>query len=140
MSTEGGTKAVVAALLANTGIAVTKFLAFALTYPGSFVPGPSTVLHGVRGDFGAQILVSLAVGLLSFGLLELIPIPPLDGFGILYNAMNRPGQGLQWMRLWFEDKNIGVLVLLILCLFPLGSPFLLQILNALGLVFVRVWG
>ena len=29
MSTEGGTKAVVAALLANTGIAVTKFVAFA---------------------------------------------------------------------------------------------------------------
>ncbi|MBC7632025.1 cation diffusion facilitator family transporter [Aeromicrobium sp.] len=31
MSTEGGTKAVVAALLANTGIAVTKFIAFLLT-------------------------------------------------------------------------------------------------------------
>ena len=31
MSTEGGTKAVVAALTANTGIAITKFAAFALT-------------------------------------------------------------------------------------------------------------
>ena len=31
MSTEGGTKAVVAALLANLGIAVTKFVAFFLT-------------------------------------------------------------------------------------------------------------
>lgn len=31
MSTEGGTKAVVAALLANTGIAITKFIAFLLT-------------------------------------------------------------------------------------------------------------
>jgi cation diffusion facilitator family transporter len=31
VSTEGGTKAVVAALLANTGIAVTKFIAFLLT-------------------------------------------------------------------------------------------------------------
>ena len=31
MSTEGGTRAVVAALLANLGIAVTKFIAFFLT-------------------------------------------------------------------------------------------------------------
>src|SRR3954453_18253361 len=31
MSTEGGNKAVIAALLANTGIALTKFLAFLLT-------------------------------------------------------------------------------------------------------------
>ena len=29
MSTEGGTKAVIAALIANAGIAVTKFVAFA---------------------------------------------------------------------------------------------------------------
>ena len=37
MATEGGTKAVVAALLANTGIALTKFLAFALTASSSML-------------------------------------------------------------------------------------------------------
>jgi divalent metal cation (Fe/Co/Zn/Cd) transporter len=31
MAADGGTKAVVAALLANTGIAVTKFVAFLMT-------------------------------------------------------------------------------------------------------------
>jgi divalent metal cation (Fe/Co/Zn/Cd) transporter len=31
MATEGGNKAVIAALLANTGIAITKFIAFLLT-------------------------------------------------------------------------------------------------------------
>jgi Zn-dependent protease len=116
------------------------FLAYVLAYPGSFVPGPSTVLHGVRGDFGAQILVSLAVGLLSFGLLELIPIPPLDGFGILYHALRRPGAGMQWMRLWFEEKNIGVVILIVISLFPLGGPFLLGIINILGQPFTNVWG
>ncbi|MGK5682302.1 hypothetical protein [Actinoplanes sp. URMC 104] len=117
-------------------------LAYALTYPEnvlSFI-GPADVLLGIGLPIGHQVLLSLAVGLLCFGLLELIPIPPLDGFGILYNAVRKPGQGLQWMRLWFEDKNVGVLVLLILCIFPFGTPFLLQILNGLGLVFVRVWG
>jgi Zn-dependent protease len=117
-------------------------LAYALIYPENLLSyiGPADVLLGIALPFGHQVLLSLAVGFLCFGLLALIPIPPLDGFGILYNAVRRPGAGLQWMRLWFEDKNIGVLVLLILCFFPFGAPFLLQILNALGLVFVRAWG
>ncbi|WP_127508150.1 hypothetical protein [Actinoplanes solisilvae] len=117
-------------------------LIYRLAYPDNLLSliGPADVLLGVALPAGEQILLSLAVGLLCFGLLALIPIPPLDGFGILHNALTRPGRGMQWMRLWFEDKNIGVLVLLILCIFPFGYPFLLQILNLLGLVFVRVWG
>ncbi|MBU2670164.1 hypothetical protein KOI35_42350 [Actinoplanes bogorensis] len=117
-------------------------LSYALTYPNNVlsVIGPADVLLGIGLPIAHQVMLSLGVGLLSFGILALIPIPPLDGFGILYNAVRKPGQALQWMRLWFEDKNIGILVLLILCLFPFGMPFLLQILNALGLVFVRVWG
>nr|WP_296072675.1 hypothetical protein [uncultured Actinoplanes sp.] len=115
------------------------FLAYVLAYPGAFLPGPSIVLHGIEGGFGEQILLSLAVGLLSFGLLELIPIPPLDGFGIMYYALRRPGAGMQWMRLWFEEKNIGVVILIVISLFPLGGPFLLGILNVLGLLFVGLW-
>jgi Zn-dependent protease len=88
---------------------------------------------------GEQVLLSLGVGLLTFGLLAVIPIPPLDGFGILYSALRRPGAGMQWMRLWFEDKNIGVVVLLALSLFPFGSPFLLHILDILGILFLRAW-
>ncbi len=99
------------------------------------------VLHGVGGlPYGDQVLLSLGVGLLAFGLLALIPIPPLDGFGILYNALPRPGRGMQWMRLWFEDKNIGVLLLLIFSLFPGGNPLVLAILDVLGNFFLRVWG
>jgi Zn-dependent protease len=117
-------------------------LAYSLAYPDnvlSFI-GPADVLLGIALPVGEQVLLSLAVGLLCFGILALIPIPPLDGFGALHSALRKPGQGMAWMRLWFEDKNIGILVLLILCLFPFGMPFLLQILNALGLVFVRLWG
>jgi Zn-dependent protease len=90
-------------------------------------------------SFGEQVLLSLGVGLLTFGLLALIPMPPLDGFGILYSALRRPGAGMQWMRLWFEDKNIGVVVLLALCLFPFGAPFLLNVLDILGVLFLRAW-
>src|SRR3954470_3369038 len=55
MSTEGGTKAVIAALLANTGIAVTKFVAFALTGYSSML---AEAIHSVA-DSGNQGLLLL---------------------------------------------------------------------------------
>ena len=55
MSTEGGTKAVVAALLANTGIAVMKFLAFLLTGASSML---AEAIHSVA-DSGNQGLLLL---------------------------------------------------------------------------------
>jgi cation diffusion facilitator family transporter len=55
MSTEGSTKAVVAALLANTGIAVTKFVAFLLTGASSML---AEAIHSVA-DSGNQGLLLL---------------------------------------------------------------------------------
>ncbi len=53
MSMEGGTKAVVAALLANTGIAITKFIAFLLTGFSSML---AESIHSVA-DAGNQALL-----------------------------------------------------------------------------------
>ncbi|MBG0567606.1 hypothetical protein [Actinoplanes aureus] len=118
--------------------------AYAIIFPANAevvlsVAGIGDVLRGVALPYAEQILLSLGVGLLAFGLLALIPIPPLDGFGILWFALRRPGPSMNWMRLWFEDKNIGVLILLICAFFPLGLPILLMILNILGALFLRVW-
>jgi cation diffusion facilitator family transporter len=55
MSTEGGTKAVLAALMANTGIAAMKFLAFALTGASSML---AEGIHSVA-DSGNQGLLLL---------------------------------------------------------------------------------
>jgi cation diffusion facilitator family transporter len=55
MSTEGSTRAVIAALLANVGIAVTKFLAFALTGASSML---AEAIHSVA-DSGNQALLLL---------------------------------------------------------------------------------
>src|SRR6266511_2101875 len=53
VSTAGGTKAVVAALLANLGIAATKFVAFALTRSSSML---AETIHSVV-DSGNQVLL-----------------------------------------------------------------------------------
>jgi cation diffusion facilitator family transporter len=55
MAADGGTKAVVAALLANTGIAITKFIAFALTGFSSML---AEAIHSVA-DAGNQGLLLL---------------------------------------------------------------------------------
>lgn len=55
MATDGGTKAVVAALLANAGIAVTKFAAFFLTGISSML---AEAIHSVA-DSGNQLLLLL---------------------------------------------------------------------------------
>jgi Zn-dependent protease len=119
------------------------FLIFSYAYPESFslaLYNPSDVLHGqVDESAGAQILLALAVGLLAFGLLALIPVPPLDGFGLLWLCFRRPGPGLQGYRLWFEAKNLGVVVLLACCFFPLSAPILLLPIDLIGSPLMRIW-
>jgi hypothetical protein len=125
-------------------VAQVAFAAFRLTFPQAYGAQLLDLSDVLRGQFaaasaGAELLLSFAGGLLAFGLLALIPMPPLDGFGLLWSAQRTPGPGMQSYRLWFEHKNIGVVVLVICSFFPLGRPLLLLPLNLIGTLFLRLW-
>jgi hypothetical protein len=130
---------IVILIVAQIGLA-----AFAFAFPDALqlaIYRPSDILRGqFHATLGQQVLLGVAVGLLGFGILALLPIPPLDGFGLLWSAMRRPGNGMQTYRLWFDQKNIGVVVLLAGSFFPFTYPLLLVPLDLFGTVFMRVWG
>jgi hypothetical protein len=118
------------------------FLAYALLYPDILLLlRPSDILRGQFSSLvGAELLLGLAGGLLGFGLLALLPVPPLDGFGLLWSAQRAPGRGMQGYRLWFQEKNIGVVVLLACCFFPFSYPLILLPVDLIGTVVLRLWG
>ncbi|MDT4994110.1 MAG: hypothetical protein QOH97_4002 [Actinoplanes sp.] len=139
-----------AALVFGAGPVVTLiasqlvFLIFRFAFPESFALAlwpPSSVLRGQFEDtYGAQFVLAVGVGLLAFGLLALIPVPPLDGFGLLWSCLRAPGRGMQGYRLWFQEKNLGVVILLACCFFPLSGPLLLIPIDLVGALFMRPWG
>jgi hypothetical protein len=122
------------------------FLAFVLVAApvGLSLLSASSVLRGeVTGGTSLQMfLLSLAIGLLCFGLLDLVPLPPLDGWGLLRHAVKRPGTGFQKARYWLEDQNVGIAILLAGMLLPLfrGLPLFLFVLDLLTWPFLLLWG
>src|SRR5688572_18197530 len=74
-----------AAVLAASQLA---FAAYRSAYPGLSLPlrlnRPSDFLHGVLAPTAAaQLMLSVAVGLLCFGVLALLPVPPFDGYRLI---------------------------------------------------------
>lgn len=104
----------------------------------------SSVLRGevIGGTSLQMFLLSLAIGLLCFGLLALVPLPPLDGWGLLRHAVKRPGTGFQKARHWLEEQNVGIAILLAGMLLPLfrGLPLFLFVLDLVTWPFLLLWG
>jgi hypothetical protein len=77
-------------------------------------------------------LFPLAFGLeaLAVAVLSLVPLPPLTGWRIL---MLYSGRSLGWQRAreYLEERNFGVVALLLLLLIPLGlgGPILLELID-----------
>jgi hypothetical protein len=114
------------------------FVAYHRAYPGMGLPlrlyRPSDVLHGVFAPTAAaELMLSVAVGLLCFGLLALLPVPPFDG----YRLIAEPGPAGALERL-------AAVVALVLMIVPVpgylsGRPPLLTALDTVAGPLVRAW-
>jgi Zn-dependent protease len=96
---------------------------------------PSDVLRGVVGSFIARLVLSVAVALLCFGLIALLPLPPLDGSRLasllLTEGPAAPGR---------VADLVGSAALLVLAVAPVGRlPVLLTMLDAVGTPLLRIW-
>jgi hypothetical protein len=113
-------------------------IAFRFAYPEFLLTdGASTVLRGgYPASIAAEALLSFAVGLLCFGLLNLIPLPPLDGFALLWLSMRHVGATGERARLWLVENNVGVVLLLLMVFFPLMSPLLYLFIDVLAAPFM----
>ncbi|WP_204006953.1 hypothetical protein [Virgisporangium aurantiacum] len=122
----------VAALVASQ----LAFVAYRRAYPDMGLPlrlyRPSDVLHGaVAPTHAAQLMLSVAVGLLCFGLLALLPVPPFDGYRLI--TVPTPDGPAAWERL-------AALVAFVLLVVPVaGRPPLLMALDTVAGPLVRVW-
>ncbi len=115
--------------------------AFAVACPADrtvlLVNHPSDILRGVVAPTPvAQLVLSVAAALLCFGLLALLPVPPLDGSRLA--------------RLLFTDEVgppssmmdlLGSAILLILAVVPVTGklPPLLMLLDVVGTPLLRIW-
>jgi Zn-dependent protease len=106
----------------------------------AWILAPSNVLVGLPGAPLNQVVLSFAMGLLCFGVLDLIPLPPLDGWGLLRLAIRHEGTGMQRARHWLVDQNVGTAILVIgmLPLFGRGGLWLI-VLDALTTPLLLPW-
>lgn len=103
--------------------------------------GPSAVLNGVSGSAAQVIVLCVGLQMLGMAVLALVPLPPLPGWAVLDRLAPR-SPNWDKARFWLVERSIGVVVLLVLLLFPLGGgvPLLLSVVDGLsGLLLGGLW-
>jgi Zn-dependent protease len=85
-------------------------------------PASSTLLQeGIEGDVAPRAALLFGLMNLYIGLLSLVPLPPLDGGRLLFGLGPR-SVGWQKAEYHLVEQNIGIVVVLVLLLLPLGGP------------------
>jgi Zn-dependent protease len=101
---------------------------------------PANTLVGLPGPAVDQFVLSFAIGLMCWGILDLVPLPPLDGWGLLRLAVRHEGPGMQKARHWLVDQNIGTAILVFGMLPILGGVGLwVIVLDALATPLLVPW-
>ena len=112
------------------------FAAYHSAYPAMSMPlrlyRPSDVLRGVIAPTtAAELILSVAVGLLCFGLLALLPVPPFDGYR-LFAAAGPARRG--------AAERLALVAVFVLTVVPVaGRPPVLMALDTVTGPVVRLW-
>ncbi len=106
-------------------------LVFAFVYRFALQLLPRTFLASTFGGVVVNILLEIVVINLSLMIFNLIPIPPLDGFGVVCGIFNLYGTKFYWYA-----RRYGMIVLIIMMYFGITGNILRPALSAvLRLVF-----
>ena len=106
-------------------------LVFAFVYRFALQLLPRTFLASTFGGVVVNILLEIVVINLSLMIFNLIPIPPLDGFGVVCGIFNLYGTKFYWYA-----RRYGMIVLIMMMYFGITGNILRPALSAvLRLVF-----
>jgi hypothetical protein len=126
-----------AVLAGPAAVLVASQLAFAAyhsAYPGLSLPlrlyRPSDVLRGmIAPTTAAELMLSVAVGLLCFGLVALLPVPPFDGYRLMAAPLRR-----------VAVERLALVTVFVLTVVPMaGRPPVLMALDTVAGPLVRFW-
>jgi hypothetical protein len=129
-----GRWAVLAGPVAVLAASQLAFATYHSAYPGMSLPlllyRPSDVLRGVIAPaLGAELVLSVAVGLLCFGLVALLPVPPFDGYRLVAAAHRRAAV-----------ERLAMVAVFVLTVVPVaGRPPVLMALDTVAGPLVRFW-
>lgn len=95
--------------------------------------GPGDLVGGTAFPAGQAFLLCAGVESIGIAVLSLVPLPPLTGWRLLQLASSNT-LGWQRARYWLEERNIGVVILLVLLVFPLGGggPLLVGLVDTIS--------
>lgn len=108
-------------------------LIFAFVYRFAVQLMPASFRMSTFGQVMITLLFQIVVINLSLMLFNLLPIPPLDGFGVLCGIFNLYGTKFYWYA-----RRYGMLILICMMYFELTGKILSPALNAVLTVVMRI--
>jgi len=100
-------------------------IVFAFIYRFAVQLLPSSFLHSTFGNIIITMLLQVVVVNLSLMLFNLLPIPPLDGFGVISAIFKLYNTKFYWFA-----RRYGMIVLIVMMYFGLTGNILRPALNA----------
>jgi len=108
-------------------------IVFAFVYRFALQLLPASFLRSTFGGVVTGILLNVVVINISLMLFNLLPIPPLDGFGVLCGIFNLYGTRFYWIA-----RRYGMIVLIIMMYFGITGNILRPALNAVLSIVFRI--